>query len=250
MARTLFGSIRSGGDYASWADAVAACSGYSAPEILERVKSSALLVKNGGAAYEQNGQVFAERSYEWPVLACLLRVARAQGLHVLDFGGSLGSHYYRHRSFLSDLSRFHWSVVEQPGFVKVGQELFQDEQLRFFSDVQSCIAWSRPDVCLLSCVIHYLPAPYEFLADLITHDLPFLLFDRVPFANSDRDRLCVQRVGKPNYPGSYPAWLLSRSRFLSVVQGRYRLLEDFDNPEGMNLPGKCRGMLFVRSERP
>ena len=248
MARSLLGAVRFSGDYGSWEEAAGKCNGYSADAILERVSRAASIVKRGEGAYEQDGRVFESREYVWPVLANLLWIAgqRQQSLHVLDFGGSLGSTYYRHLPCLRRLRDLKWSVVEQPNFVREGQLHFQDERLRFFEDIASCVAWSRPDVVLLSGVIQYLPHPHRFLADLREHALDFLLFDRTPFIERERDRLCLQQVGAANYPASYPAWFFSREAFLASFGQAYRLLEEFGSEDHANIPSEYGGLLLER----
>src|SRR5690348_7188183 len=91
------------GDYASWADAKRASTGYDSAKIFERVRDAALKVKQGEAAFERDSVCFYEEEYRWPSLACLLAIAaeRQGHLRVLDLGGSLGSYYYQHRKLLS-----------------------------------------------------------------------------------------------------------------------------------------------------
>ena len=115
--------VRYRGDYPDWAAASRASRGYDAPEILERVARAARAARDGRAAYERDGVEFAEPACNWPVLACLFgAAARAGGrLSVVDFGGSLGSLYFQHRSLLRGLASLRWSVVEQPAFVTLGR---------------------------------------------------------------------------------------------------------------------------------
>jgi putative methyltransferase (TIGR04325 family) len=252
LARSLFGPVRFTGDYTSWEEAARECPGYSSEAILERVKQSALAVKRGEAAYEQDSVLVQTRSYAWPVVASLLWIALGteRNLHVLDFGGSLASNYFRHRPFLEPrLRSLQWSVVEQPHFVKCGQDHLQDESLRFFSDIASCVAWSRPDVVLLSGVLQYLPRPYEFLSQLSGYGIDHLLFDRTSFALGDRERLCLQHVSERIYPATYPAWFFSQSRFLNALTPAYSLLEQFEGEDRANIPSTYQGFFFSKRGR-
>ena len=92
-------------------------------ELLEKVKSSALKVKKGEAAFERDSVVFEKEDHAWHVVASLLLIASRNGnkLHVLDFGGSLGSQYFQNKRFFEHLSEFSWSVVEQQNFVECGK---------------------------------------------------------------------------------------------------------------------------------
>ena len=248
VARSLVGNVAFRGDYATWREAADKCPGYSTDVILERVTKASLQVKRGEFAYEQDALVFETRDYVWPLLANLFWIAgrRSQSLHVLDFGGSLGSNYYRHLPYLRRLKSLKWSVVEQAHFVSAGQQQFQDETLRFFEDIDACCSWSPPDVVLLSGVVQYLPDPHQFLLDLVDRGIDYILFDRTPFIERDRDRLTLQRVGLPNYPATYPAWFFSRPRFFAAFERNYRLLEDFGSDDRANIRSDYRGLLFER----
>ncbi len=246
LVRTLFGSVRFSGEYPTFTDASSRCKGYGADAILERVKRSALAVKRGEAAYEQDSVLFYEPDYLWPMLSNLLWIALQRGhkLHVLDFGGSLGSCYYRHRRYLNQLRDFRWSIVEQPQYVACGQELFEDEVLRFFPDIGSCVAACPPDVVLVSGVLQYLESPHEFLEQLQAYRVPFLLFDATPFDLSDRDRIRLQHVAEPIYQATYPAWFFSRTRFLAALDARYRVVAEWRGADRGNVPSEFRGVLF------
>jgi len=249
--RARFGSVRFSGDYASFGAAQAACAGYADERILGRVELAARAVEEGRAAFERDGVAFAEMERAWPVLASLLWMASQQQgrLHVLDFGGSLGSSYRQHRSFLGALSELRWSVVEQPHFVAAGRRRFEDAALRFYPDVPSCLAVARPDVVLLSSVLQYLEHPYSVLRSLLALELEFVLVDRTPFLAASRDRLTVQRVSRRMGAASYPAWFFSRTKFLREFEGRYSLVEVFDGADRANIRSRFEGFLFRRVGR-
>ncbi|MDO8590885.1 MAG: methyltransferase, TIGR04325 family, partial [bacterium] len=116
------------GNYKSWEEALRHSSGYDTDVILEKVKSAALKVKRGEAAFERDSVAFGKPKYVWPVLAILLWIAsqKQNSLTVMDFGGSLGSLYFQHRKFLDQLNKLSWNVVEQPKFALCGKENFED----------------------------------------------------------------------------------------------------------------------------
>lgn len=248
LLQSRFGSVRFHGDYPTWEAAQRDCAGYDAGSILDRVREASLAVKEGRAAFERDSVLFDRIQYSWPVLASLLWIAsRNDGnLHVLDFGGSLGSSYRQNLGFLSGLKSLRWSVVEQPHFVACGKEKFEDGTLRFFPDIASCAAWHKPDVILLSSVLNYLDRPYDMLASMADSGIAHILVDRTPFIEGDRDRLTVQKVSPRIYPASYPAWFFSRRKFFSFFAGRYQLIEEFDSLDRANIPSRYLGFLFAR----
>ena len=81
------------GSYSTWQEADALCNGYDNMDILEKVLSAILKVKNCESVYERDSVIFDQIEYSWPVLTGLMWAAAQNSgcLKVLDFGGSLGS---------------------------------------------------------------------------------------------------------------------------------------------------------------
>lgn len=238
------------GDYQSWDEAVAASTGYDAELILEKTKQALLQVKNGQAVYERDSVLFDEVQYSWPLLAGLMWVAAQSGgdLNVLDFGGSLGSTYFQNRTFLRGLSWVRWNIVEQPRHVEIGRQWFEDNTLRFYRNIEECLAETKPNVVILSSILQYLETPYYFLRKLMELPCNDFLIDRTPFWDGPTDRLCVQHVQPDVYPASYPSWILARGRFLEVVSRNLDLVVEFPNSDSLEGPVDFgyRGMIMTR----
>jgi putative methyltransferase (TIGR04325 family) len=238
------------GNYTSWPEALADSTGYDAEIILERAKDALLKVKNGEAAYERDSVLFDEIQYSWPLLAGLMWAAAGSGgrLNVLDFGGSLGSTYFQNRTFLAGLREVRWNIVEQARQVEVGKVWFEDDQLKFYSDVEACLAATQPQVILLCSVLQYLPDPYDRLYQLLNLPCEYLIIDRTPFWDGATDRLCVQHVPSKIYAASYPSWIFSTERFCSHFGTNWGLKAEFHNPD--RLPGPIpfvyRGLILHR----
>jgi putative methyltransferase (TIGR04325 family) len=240
---------RFSGNYASWAEASAASRGYDAPAIALRVAEATRQVVRGEAAFERDAIAFEQPDYPWPLLTCLLYVAarRDGNLSVVDFGGSLGSTYRQCATFLRGVKRVSWAVVEQQSFVELGQREFTTPELSFHEDLATAIGDLRPDVVLFSSVLQYVEEPYGILTTAVESDVPFILLDRTPFIEAPRDRLTVQTVSKRVYPASYPAWFLSRERFMRRLAGKYRLIEEFSAIDQANVPSHYLGLLLERN---
>jgi putative methyltransferase (TIGR04325 family) len=228
------GVIRFEGDFPSWEVAAEQCTGYDAPEILDRILEATLKVKRGEALFERDSVLFDRIEYAWPVLAGLMWAAarNAGKLNVLDFGGALGSSYFQNRKLLQSLPDMRWNVVEQRHFVEVGKARIQDDQLRFFRTIEESLAESRPNVILASSVLQYLPDPIEIMNKLPISGADCLVIDRTPFADCANDRLMVQRVPPAIYSATYPMWVFSKSRFLAALEDEWRLVASSMSPEG------------------
>lgn len=238
------------GNYKSWDEAKSKCKGYDENQILERVLTTSLKVKNGEIPFERDSVPFEQKIYSFPLLASLMWIANQNSnkLNVLDFGGALGTSYYQNITFLKSLSEYNWCIVEQQHFVNEGIKSFEDENLHFFYSIDGCLLKYKINVILLSSVIQYIEKPYELLEEIISKEFDYIIFDRSLFIEKDTDRLTIQKVPKKIYKASYCCWLLSESRFLSLFKDKYDLVYDFDINERINIKSLYKGFLFKKKK--
>jgi putative methyltransferase (TIGR04325 family) len=229
------------GDYSSWAEARAASTGYDVPTILAKVRAATLQVISGAAACERDSVALEQVEYSLPLLVCLLYAASRSGnqLDLLDLGGSLGSSYWQNRKFLGHLSHVRWSVVEQAHFVQVGQAEIQNDILRFYPSVDTCMSKEGPNTVLLSSVLPYVEDPFAVLSSILAKQFEFVIMDRTPFFVADLpDRITVEDVPAWIYAASYPAWFFNLPKFRRFVESSgYRIIEEFDSWESWNVDG-------------
>ena len=257
VLRTLRGlgnqGVKFQGNYATWEDAVSKSSGYDADNILSKVLEATLKVKCGEAVYERDSVLFDQVQYAWPVTAALMwAAAQNKGkLNVLDFGGALGSSYFQNRRFLKGIADVKWSVVEQANFVKAGKKHIEDDVLRFYSSIESCLEEGRPNVVLLSSVMQYLENPYELFEKISESGACLMIIDRSPFKSGSNDEIFIQKVPKNIYDASYPMWVFSKSKFMSILNKDWRLINEEVSPEGEFKINKTKltfqGMIFERN---
>jgi putative methyltransferase (TIGR04325 family) len=217
------------GDHATWAEARAACGGYDDAAIVKRALAATLAVRDGRAAFERDGVLFPEPAPEPGLLAAFRMAAAARGvpLRVLDFGGSLGTTYWRHRSELAGVAGPGWDIAEQARFVEAGRERLGGTGLRFFADVDEAEAAGAHDLLLVSTALQYLEDPGTALEAWMTRGFPWLLFNNLPLHSGRPDRIAVQRVPPDICPSSYPVWFFNRERFLARFKDRYEIVSEF-----------------------
>lgn len=216
------------GDYKTWQQAVSDSIGYKDKVILEKVKDSLLKVKNNQAVYERDSLIFKRKEYSWPVLAGLLLAASRNNnfLHILDFGGSLGSSYFQNMNILKHIN-LKWYIVEQPDFVKCGKEFFEDERLKFAFSIEDVLG-DNISVFLASSSLQYIEEPYKILEKVVHAKIPYVIVDRTIFL-TDSERITVQKIRPEIYPASYPARFLNEKRFLDLFKENYSLISDFSS---------------------
>lgn len=219
------------GDYKNWEELAALSGGYEANTILEITKESLLKVKNGQAVYERDSVLFDKKLYPYSIISALLYAAVESGgvLNVLDFGGSLGSTYYQVRDLIPPAVKMQWSVVEQTDYVKCGQELFEDEILKFHFTIAESMASAKANVLLLSSVVQYLQKPHDFLAEIQGFDFEYIIIDRTSFINDNQpDRLTLQIVPPDIYEAKYPAWFFNEKKLLEHFSN-YEIKVEFES---------------------
>jgi len=220
------------GNFDSWDEVKRIAPGYDADNILKKTKESLLKVKNGEAVYERDSVLFDKKEYPYAIISALLYVAARNNnkLNVIDFGGSLGSTWFQIRDFVPPEIELSWSIVEQEAYVNAGKEHFADDILDFYFSIDQCIAAKKTiHVILLSSVVQYLEKPHEFLDQLTSYNVNYLLFDRTAFiTGDDTDRLTLQVVPPEIYEAKYPAWFFNESGFLAHFDS-YKLKADFQS---------------------
>ncbi|HTD14213.1 MAG TPA: methyltransferase, TIGR04325 family [Chthoniobacterales bacterium] len=228
------------GDYASWREAANLAIGYDQKHILEKVLSATLAVKTGKAVAQRDGVILEKIPYNFPLIATLLSAALDNGnrLHVLDYGGSLGSSYFDSRDFVKPVSDLNWSIVEQPHFVAAGRTHVASKELHFFETIEECAQTYPPNVIILSGVLQYLQNPWSTLRQLHRLKNLYLFLDRTAFIIADSDRLTIQHVPGWIYDARFPAWFLSETKFLEwLSDSNYKIISEFPALDDYSLPG-------------
>lgn len=247
-ARRLLRPALYRGDFANWEEARRASRGYADQALLERVVAAARAVRDGKAAWERDSVLFSAPEANAPLLKALRRAAAARGgnLHLVDFGGALGSTWWQHRPWLRDLASVRWSVVEQPALVEAGRREFAQPPLRFFESLDACCAVEAPNVVLLSSVLPYVEDPRGLLADLSARRFDTLIVDRTGFVERGRDRLTVQQVPPSIYEASYPCWFLDRGSLRRSLASTWDFVEEWVNEDDVDIEAEHRGMMLER----
>jgi putative methyltransferase (TIGR04325 family) len=219
------------GEFNTWKDAESLSGGYNEGQILNACSNALIKVKTGDAVYERDSVLFDKVQYSWPLLACLENVAieNKGNLHLIDFGGSLGSSYFQNRHFLNKLGSLKWIVVEQENFVSVGRSKFMDETLQFQFSIDDAIKEERIHCLLLSGVLQYLPDPYAWIANFLNYRFDYIIIDRTGFVDRPEDMLTIQHVPPEIYEASYPCWFFSEEVFKKKFAADYAVIADFND---------------------
>lgn len=228
------------GEFDRWEAAERAAKGYADGNLFEHIETAALAVKNGQAAWEQDGVTRDHVPPDFPLQSCLLQAALANGgdLDVMDFGGGLGSTYHQARAYLKGVKRMRWNIVEQRHVVDSGRKHFQTDELHFHDSIDECLANETPTVAVLSSVLQYLPEPYELLGRIAASPIEYLFIDRHP-RSMTRELITVQKIPPRLYAASYPAWLFDTGKMAAFLSATFEKVVAWD---GKDPPIRGRGI--------
>lgn len=217
----------------TWEEAVASVRGYGDTAIIERVADATRAVERREAAFERDSVLFDEPQYSWPLVAALTHAAARDGrLHVIDFGGALGSTYRQHRPFLDDLPDVRWAVVEQADFVRIGRGEFTTDRLTFHDSIDEASGVVHATVVLFGSSLQYLPEPGAPLVDAARTPARTLVIDRTPLSDRPTDVITIQTVPPSIYRAAYPMWVLSRSRLLERSRPAWEVVASYESGFG------------------
>lgn len=217
------------GDYVSWNEALKHTSGYNETSILNKIKESTLKVISGEAEFERDSVAFDIFEYSPQLLNAFKATVENNKLSVIDFGGSLGSQYFQYKRFFEDVN-INWMVVEQSHFVDCGRKEIANEQLQFFYTIEEAIKYKSANTIILSSVLPYIEKPFELIEKIISYQFEYIIIDRNPFINLDRDLISVQIVPESVYKASYPAWFFNEEKFLKLFLTTYQINQEINSP--------------------
>lgn len=225
--------IKLSGNYKSWEEALKLSKGYSDHKIFEKTKKSLESVLLKQAKFERDSFLFYTESYDETLLSILTKIKKKiKRIHLCDFGGSLGSLYFQHRSiFKSNL--IDWNVVEQKHYVKYANNKIDIKNLYFYNNL-NFLSKKRINVVLFSSSLQYLKYPYQILDKMIKKKISNIIIHRSPFMKNN-EIIKIQYIPKHIYDASYPIRILNINKICKKlkkagykINSQYKLNEEID----------------------
>ena len=214
---------------------------YESENIIKQVINATETVRRGEAVYEQDGVLYYEDDHIYEFLAALFYVLTEEDkVNICDFGGALGSTYFRYRKILP-VERISWNIVEQKSFVDYGKENINE--IGYFYTVDEMIRdCGKIDAVLLLSVLPYLEEPLAILADIFKHKPKYIIIDETVFNVSDDEdeHIVLQHVPSSIYKAVYPSRIFNRASFINIFEGNgYKKVFEWVYPGGA-IPTKKR----------
>ncbi len=233
--------------YNSYAEALAKCSekGYENDTLIEVISyKMALYLENQKKSPDL--QITPTQSYTLLSLAKLLSVyPNRKKFNIIDFGGSLGGHYFDIKRIFKDSIQLNWAVVETTAMSNAGKQ-FANDELSFFDNLPAALKHlGSLDLLYTSGTLQCVDQPYNFLETLIATNARFILFNRLGLNRKNRDVITIHHSklswnGHPGLPPGvedriirYPFTYISERDFLNHLSKRYNIISQFNEDSGI-----------------
>jgi putative methyltransferase (TIGR04325 family) len=217
------------GPYRSWIIAQRKSIGYNDSNIISKVRKSALIAKNSKSKFEIDSIIFSKpyRNIKFEkILANLAK--KKKSIKIIDFGGSLGSTYYRYRDIFSSQKKVKWSIIEQKAFVEIGKKEFKDKNLDFYYNLEEFINKNinkQIDIFLLSSSLQYIKNYKKIINKVNKLNVNYVIILKTPMKLSKKNEIYVEKVPEQIYGTSYSSWVFSKVKLINSFTN-YKLVYD------------------------
>lgn len=234
------------GNYSSYSEAREKCEGYETCIIVETTLVNTLQYR---VECINNQAVQNQMNLLSVVLLSLkdMKIPDNGTINVLDFGGAMGGYYFFLRRHLGSFVRLNWIVCETEEIVKAAKENLEEDGLSFVSSLDHIPAEQKFDIILASSSLQYTDSPTDFFAKLSRFKHEYMIIDRCPMAEINKDRLTIQKVAKSVYKGSYPCWFFSKEKWMSLISKTHEIKLNWNSADAALLDFKeiiCQGVLL------
>jgi putative methyltransferase (TIGR04325 family) len=236
------------GGFPTWEAAQARASSGEPDAMILRTAEATEAVRSGAAEYEQDSVTMAPPPETRHLLDAVRAAAQPNGrrVHVVDFGGGLGSKYFWARRTVGPTIDLRWTVVELERHVALGRARFASEGLRFEGSLEA----AAPPIDVVACysVLQYLPDPVAAVRALARAGAAAIVLDRMPYATGGRAEVTLQHVDARIYEAVLASWLLDERAIVRAVEDDgYRLQHRFEYPRVYTRRAVFAGHVFVRA---
>tara|TARA_B100001109_G_C18842267_1_gene465078 strand:- start:168 stop:1838 length:1671 start_codon:yes stop_codon:yes gene_type:complete len=228
------------GPFNNWEDAVEKSRGYNSKNILNEVLKNTLIAKNNLYFFERDGSLLRKNTISHNQIYLILEMInkKKRGLNIIDYGGSLGSMYFKFKDIINQKHKNTWNIIEQESYVNIGKKNLDQDNLNFFKNIDT-LKNKRIDLVMLCGTLQYLDEPDNILKKIFALKPEIILIEKLPIINNqDSNKIYIQKRGE----NSYPSWIFTSSyvKFL-FKKNNYNLYK--------NLKPEFEHNLFIKNEK-
>ena len=209
------------GPFTNWQKAIKYSKGYDNRKILNEVLKNTLISKNNLYFFERDGSLLKNNTISYTQLGIILDMImkKRRGLNIVDYGGSLGSNYFKIKDIIDQKYKNTWNIIEQKAFVNLGKKKLGEKNFKFLNDMSQIK--KKVDIFMLSGTLQYLENPHKILKNIFKLKPEVILLERLPMCKKiKKNNIYIQKRGS----NSYPSWIFLDS-FIRLIfkKNRYFL---------------------------
>jgi putative methyltransferase (TIGR04325 family) len=169
--------------------------------------------------------------YDYPMLLWLKDLLH-NGCRIFDFGGNIGTHFYRYEQYLKYPDDLTWTICELPEIIKAGETLAKQKNrlsLRFTDQFEQA---DGANIFIASGSVQYVDSLARLLENLPVKP-QHILINRIPLCQG-KPFVTLQNGGLV----FYPVYVFNKPDFIqSICQLGYKLVDSWqDHSERCAIP--------------
>ena len=225
------------GNYTCWEEVSKQVTGWETDIIFDKINQSTNQLEKKDGSFERDGEIISSTNQNFPLIYSLINSINIEKkeLSIIDFGGSLGTHYKRYRQFINNGIKISWAIVEQKKYVDYAKKVNKNLELNFHYSISESLKINNYSTFFSSGTIQYIEKPYKLMDEIMEYNFSTIVFDRIFFLNDVNDRICIQTVNpKLFYHASFSVWLFNETKFKKHMSKKYTLILEFMSEDGDN----------------
>ena len=190
--------------------------GYKQKSIFHKIKNSTLIVKKKIFPYQRDSILFEKIPFNKNLYKVffILNKNKNKKINVVDYGGAFGNVYDQVTSFFKKID-LNWNIIEQKHFVKFAKKNFQNNNLKFFYNLNEIK--EKINLILFSNSLQYLKEPYKTLSLLVKKSSDYICIDSIPLSDSP-EYVSIETPPDYIYDCSYPIWILNKKNLINFLK--------------------------------
>lgn len=252
--------------YKGFQNALSDSDTYQDPGIIETVSRKTRIFMD---SLNSDRPVTARQSAQNMFILLYVNTQSGRAVDALELGGACGANYFELNHLLPGRIG-NWHVVETPAMAVAGKKMFENNKIKFFSDIpEAAAALKNRDLVIAQGVLQYLPDPLETLGVLSGLAFKYVYITRTAVSCNAEKPVITKQVSwlSAHGPGKIPRGIKDRitsqpltllpyeSIVRAISDGGYKILFHFDESicsllviDKRNVVTKDMGFLAAKRE--
>ncbi|MDB0022452.1 methyltransferase, TIGR04325 family [Flavobacteriaceae bacterium] len=230
----------------SWDHALKNSHNYNQDKLVNNIFLSTQNVLKKKYKYESDGINFNNLNIDHNFLESLKKCIKTDNTILLDFGGSLGTTFFKYHDLISKNKLIEWFIIEQEKIFEKSKILNFPINLKFFKNIDEIQV--KPDIILLGSVLQYIEHHNKLLTKLISLKPNYVFIERTIFSINNLEPIYIQENYFNFKKTSYPVRAISLKLLIKfMLKANYIVVNKYENKDiiaGDNV--KVNSILFKK----